>query len=359
MTNRYRRCASRWLRWGAVIAAVAALLACAPVAFARPQTIHGAAYEAMKKWMEKYDKAGFAKVVDFGDRTTYRVRLVQMEFKVDPNLEAIATYGPEPNTITFSKDPRRAKASEMDALGETAWHEVTHALEDQQGDDQTNPDKLFQDRNTWYMADVVRQAVPVLAEMEKNAKAGASVETLKAYWAKYLKKMEYAATKLDETKKFPPDLALMQKWFGFRANPDEVKALYLSGKAFSGKKWENLRLALQPPFKSEDWAGYWRSTGASDDNLTLTVSGASVAGVFAAPWRADYSDFQGTISADGGSMTGTWLYTPPGKPTPPVQVFAFTFFLNFNRYGDGLWRLQGYFTTPSAPGEQNWIGYFK
>jgi hypothetical protein len=346
------------LRWSVCLAAAIVFLVCAPSVLAAPKTLQGAAYEQMKLFMQDFDKDGFAKVTDLGAANTYKATLAGLTLAVDPTLKGVAQYDPKTKTLTFSKDPRKVTGAARIAMGETVWHEVTHAIEDARGDIGYFDSEAYAERNVDYMTSVARGALPWLEQLEKQAKNGASVEKLKAIWQKYLKAMD-AAAKLPSTTRYPPDLGLMKTWFGFDVDPADVKAAYLSGKAFSGKKWENLRLALQAPFKSEDWAGYWRSTGASDDNLTLTVSGASVAGVFAAPWRADYSDFQGTISADGGSMTGTWLYTPPGKPTPPVQVFAFTFFLNFNRYGDGLWRLQGYFTTPSAPGEQNWIGYFK
>ena len=247
MSARRNRSTSRALGLGVVIAAALVLLMCAPAAFAAPpKTIQGAAYEQMKEFMQKYDKDGFARVVDCGGTKAYRDALLGVKLVVDPKMVALATYDPNTKTITFSKDPRTVKADERAALGETVWHEVTHALEDENGDDFTNADPLYQDRNTWYMKQVIDGALPWLANLEKQAKKGASVEKLKAIWQKYLKAMD-VANNLPETKKFPPDLALMRGWFGFKANPAEVTALYLSDKAFSGKQWANLRRALTAP----------------------------------------------------------------------------------------------------------------
>ena len=312
---------SRSLRWGVAIAAAVMLLACAPAALAAPKTTHAAAYELMKTFMQKYDKDGFASMVDFGGLKTYRVRLAQCRFVVDPKLGALAQYGPEKNVIYISKDPRKVKGAGAEAWGETLWHEVTHALEDKHGDDFTGSDKLHQERNTEYMAHVVRSALAVLDQIELKAKAGASVDQLKALWAKYLEQME-AARNLPETLKYPPDLALMRSWFGFRANLDEVKHLYLTGKAFSGKAWENLRKALAAQaFKPGDWAGVWSGYWMPYGALTLTVSGSSVTGVWEYASKNDH--FEGTLSTDATRMTGTWLQDTDLWAGPEHRVISF------------------------------------
>lgn len=297
----------------AVAVAIALLGGPRPALAAAPKTLHGAAYEVMKKHMGMYSKAGFYKVVKLGGATTYKNRLAQLRIKVDPNLPPsaidgrppVALYDPNTNTLYFSKDPRKAKASEKAALGETVWHEVTHALEDKNGDDFDNDDPLYQDRNTYYMGEVARKALPRLEQLERNAKSGASVAKLKAIWRKYIEAMDDAG-ELPETTKYPPDIAKMRKWFGFRANPAEIKKLYLSGKVLPGKKGANLRKALAAVKIPQDWAGLWQhGSGFLQLKLTLTVSGDSVTGAWDAPY-AGYSDFKGTISDDSETMTGTW-----------------------------------------------------
>jgi hypothetical protein len=275
----------------------------------------------MKQFMQMFDKDGFAKVVDFGNLKTYRVRLDQCRFVVDPNLGALARYGPEKNVIYISKDPRKVTGAEATAWGETVWHEVTHAIEDSHGDDFTSSDKLHQERNTEYMAHVVKDALAALDDLELRAKAGASVEQLRGRWDKFLSEME-AARKLPETLKFPPDLALMRKWFGFRADPDAVRNLYLTSKAFSGPQWANLRKALATPsFKPADWAGVWSGYWMPYGDLTLSVSGFSVTGVWAYAAKNDH--FEGTLSPDATRMTGTWLQDTDLWAGPEHRTISF------------------------------------
>jgi hypothetical protein len=268
----------RWTRWGIGAVTVIALLAFACPAYAAPKTIHGAAYAHMKKFLERYDKDGFAKVVDFGGLKTYRIKLASVKLKLHGGQEALAKYDPKTKTITFSLDPRVVTEADSVSYGETVWHEVTHALEDQHGDIGIFDTKAYAERNVDYMTHVARVAIPFLDEMERQAKAGASVDKLRGYWDDYLRQVE-AAGKLESTTKYPPDLALMRSWFGFRANPSDVKTLYLSGKGLPGKAGQLLKQAVTDRFKPSDWAGVWQGYYMPWGTLTLTVSGHSVTGV--------------------------------------------------------------------------------
>jgi hypothetical protein len=318
------RSTSHTLPLGVVLATAVILLVFAPAAFAAPKTVPAVAYEVMKKWMQSDDQNGFAKVVDYGGLERYRVRLLQLKMVVDPNLPPspidgrppIAIYDPKTQTLAFLKNPRRKMtAGEREALGKTVWHEVTHALEDKNGDDMYSSDPLYQDRNTYYMELVVTGALPVLNMIEKNAKQGASVKQLRGLWEQYLKQMA-AAANLPETRKYKPDLGLMWDWFGFRANPEEIRQLYLSGKALPGPQGENLRQALAPPEVGDPYAGgkvaYIFQSGdpgyvlgqthgliAATDDLKGSTSETAAAGFL--PW------YNGSWVATGA--TGTALGT--------------------------------------------------
>jgi len=298
MSARRNRSTSRAHCWAVVIAAALVLLVCAPAAFAAPTTLEGAAYEHMKVFMQDFDKAGFAQVVDCGGLTTYRSALAGVTIKVDPTLTAVAQYDPTTKTLTFSRDPRKVKGAGAIAMGETVWHEVTHAIEDAHGDIGYFDSEAYAERNVDYMTFVARNALPWLELLEKQAKKGASVEMLVAIWGKYQGKMAEAA-KLPSTALYAPDLGLMKTWFGFRANPDEVKALYLSGKALPGKQGANLRTALALPPKS--WDGEWE-TDLGD--VKLTQSGGSVTGFFGTTGSSDGWRLEGTPSVDGLTLTG-------------------------------------------------------
>ncbi len=302
---------------GVMLAAVVLLFAAAPAVFAAPapahaQTVVGAAYGHLRKFMGDFDKDGFAKVVDLGKTDIYRDTLAGLEIKIDPTLSAVAKYDPVTKTITFSKDPRTLKPSDSMAFGETAWHELTHAIEDQHGDMGVFDSEAYAERNVDYMTFITRDALPVLEIMERQAKAGASAAKLKAYWDRFL--VEVAdASKLPSTSAYPPDLALMHTWFGFSADPDGIRNLYLTDKAFAGKKWANLRAALS----QVDWSGEWLSftfSPVSFHQVGSTVTGDST------QWDVHWSG-----TASGNILTGTGEYSSPAD-SPPVQKnnYAFT-----------------------------------
>ena len=253
--------------------------------------------------------------------------LASLRFVVDSKLKPLAKYNPVTKTLVISKDPRKVAAEDRFAWGQTVWHEVTHAFEDQHGDIGLFDPEPYSERNVDYMISVANTALHQLEVMELNAKAGDTVEALRANWQNFLKQTE-AAAKLNPD--YPPDLTLMHDWFGFQANPEEIKARYLTNKAFSGKKWKNLRKALTPAFKPGDWAGTW-STNALYGQLTLNVSGNSVTGAWEYPYWA--REFEGTVSADAGKMTGTWLMPTNLVVGPEYHVVSFDVHLLVNTLG--------------------------
>jgi len=274
------------------------------VASAAPKTLRGATYSLMQGFMSRWDNDGFAKVTDLGALAKYRARLAGCTIRVDPALRSAdgstpnAQYGPEPDVITFSKDPRTLPASARNAWGQTVWHEVTHALEESNGDDPSNGDKLYQERNIEYMGCVATEALPWLDQLERKAKAGGSVKQLHDIWQKYLDAMNYAATKLPETQKYPPDLALMQKWFGFSVDTQTITRLYVSNKAFSGPVWKNLRTMLAQ-FEL-GWTGVWLGYDGFS-GIRFTQTGGSVSGRWDAPDGA-FATLKGTVV--GSTLSG-------------------------------------------------------
>jgi len=204
--------------------------------------VKGAAYQLMKQFMQQYDRCGFAKVVDASRPRSYQKALSASRVVIDRNIKELAEFDPNTNTIKLKRDPRRLKKAQRQTMGETVWHEVTHAIEHSYGD--PDRDVLWNERNIVYMTHVYKSAVPWLRQMEIRAKAGASAKVLRRYWDKFIQYIEKAEN-LEETKAYPPDLALLRGWFGFRADPEEVKKLYLSGKALRGKQGKNLRKMLR------------------------------------------------------------------------------------------------------------------
>ena len=302
------------LLMGVCLAALTLTLVGAAPALAAPKTLHAAAYEQMKDYMQQYDKEGFAKVVDLGSTVAYRKKLASLKIVVDPKLKAVATYDPVAHALTFSQDPRKEKSR---ALGQTVWHEVTHAFEDQHGDIGVFDSAAYAERNIDYMTLVADSALMQLERMELNAKNGATAETLRANWQNYLKQMETAA-KLNPD--YPPDFALLKSWFGFDVNADSIKKMYLTDKAFAGDQWKNLREALAGP----DWSGKW-TTDWSWPTLVLQVSGSTVAGTWLSPDpRETWESLKGTLSQDGKTLTATWKATRVGYDPTFMWNCSFT-----------------------------------
>jgi hypothetical protein len=331
MSHERTRGARGLTRWGVGVAVVIAALACAiPASAAAPKTLQGAAYEQMKSFMQAFDKDGFAKVTDLGTARTYKATLAGLTLVVDSSIKGVAQYDPKTKTLTFSKDPRKVTAAGKAAMGETVWHEVTHAIEDEHGDIGFFDNEAYAERNVDYMTSVARGALPWLEQLEKQAKKGASVAKLKALWQKYLKAMD-AAGKLPSTTQYPPDLDLMKTWFGFSATPAEIKAAYLSGKALPGKQGANLRKALALP--TESWDGDWETDTVFGDVL-LTQSGASVTGVF--DWSGDPlpTRLEGAASADGKTLTGRIVC---GDPNAVDQQFSITMRLDWLAFEGTRW----------------------
>ena len=359
MARPFNHGVSSWMRWGVAIAAAVALLAAAPSTNAKPKTIHAAAYEHMKAFMKGYDEFGFAKEVDFGAPVAYRKKLASLTFAVDSKLKrALAKYDPTTKKITFAMDPRKVPAALSERFGETTWHEVTHAFEDQHGDTGLLDSEFYRERNVDYMAHVIGLALPMLKQMEREAKAGASVEKLRDYWEEYLKRMA-DASKLPSTTAYPPDLKLMKDWFGFKADPAAIKDWYLTGKPFAGKKWANLRRALTPSAPAT-WTGEWRqTTNGPPPQTSLPISflqsGSSVTGtkywVEYGPTDREGYPVQGVLSADGMTMTGSWIDPRGAYPNGGAhETFVITVAADWRSW-------EGTCTWGNGKGSQGWWGW--
>ena len=261
--------------------------------------IKSAAYGLLKKFMSEYDSTGFSKVAKIGNLTTYRTTLNEgVAVKIDPSLHAVAQYDPQTKTITFSKDPRTVKSSDSVAFGETVWHELTHAIEDAHGDIGAFNSEAYAERNVDYMTYVIRIALPNLERMESKAKRGSKAATLDPYWDKFIKKLGNASA-LTSSAGYPPDLETMREWFGFQVDPEQIRARYLTNKAFSSKKWAELRKALKK--EPHTWTGEWSTNWGA---MSMTQSGTSVTGFY----EHDSGKMTGTMT--GMKLTGRWSESP-------------------------------------------------
>ena len=312
--NRFRHLARASLVL--VIVCGAFIAAFASQGIATTPTIKGAAYGHLKKFMSEYSGAGFSKVVKIGNPAVYKTTLNEdVSVKIDRRLSAVAQYDPNTNTITFSQDPRTVKSSDSLAFGETVWHELTHAIEDAHGDIGAFNSEAYAERNVTYMTHVVRVALPYLEKMESKAKSGSKAATLDPYWDKFVKKLGDASA-LTSSTGYPPDLETMRDWFGFQVDPEQIRAMYLTNKAFSSKKWAQLRATLKKG--PHLWTGEWDS--ASWGWMSMTQSGTSVTGFY------EHDDGKITGRVSGRKLTGRWsespTYTGPWDAGPMTLTMA-------------------------------------
>lgn len=285
------------------------------------KTIQASAYKHLSNFMKQYDKSKFSTVIKIGNIETYRSELSDVTIKVDPKMKANAMYDPSNNTLYLSKDPAKIKESESLNLGETVWHELTHKIENTQGDIGIFDSKNYAERNIEYMTYVVGVALPILQKME--ADKNATPEKIQQYWNLFVKKME-ASGKLPELMEYPPDFKLMEKWFGFKVNQDTIKNFYLSGKA--GTKLKSAIASIPKPVQPGNFNGSWESNFGV---IVMTQTGGAVTGTYShdagslkgtvtgntlkGTWveSDDKGTFTFTLSADGKSFKGSWQETEP------------------------------------------------
>lgn len=302
------------------------------------KTTEAKSYALLKQFMDQYSKAGFSKVVKLGDSIKYREALTSVKIVINPKLGSVGVYDPNSKTITLSIDPQKATNDQSLYLGQTIWHELTHRLEDMNKD--KDGDKLYNERNIEYMTNIVDAALPVLIQMEKKSNEGLTGSKLTAYWTKFLSRIE-SAKKLEETKKYPPDLKLMEKWFGFKVNINEIEKMYTDGKAsLSSKSSLNIQKAFKATKITINWSGTWSSDWG---NLVLTQKGNTVTGSYS----HDSGKIQGTVS--GNTLIGTWSESPTYKGPNDAGPFNWTISADGKSF-KGTWSYSGKSSSGS------WVG---
>lgn len=207
------------------------LSVCTPVIAANTNasTLQGKTYKLLTNFMDQYKGSKFLKVVSFGDKVIYRKALTDVQIVIVK--DSTPNYNPDNKTITLPVDPGSIKDKDAAiSLGETIWHELSHAIEDSRGDIGYCDSKEYAERNTEFMTHIVDNCLYTLRLMEQKAKTGASNEQLNNYWKKFLKDYD-TALNLPETKLYPPDYEKLEKWFGFKANVEDIKKYYSSGAA--------------------------------------------------------------------------------------------------------------------------------
>lgn len=303
---------------------------------AAPKTTQGNAYALVKNYLNEYNGSAFSKAVQNADLTKYREALANVNVVVDRGLTEIAVFEPSNNTITLSMDPGRVSKKNRLSVGQTIWHELTHAIEFANGDFSApnSGNTAYDERNVEYMTHVHDVAFNTLRLMERAAKRGASVAKLRTYWEKFQGEMAEANALSTSTAQFPTDPGTLNGWFGFQASPTQIEQFYLSGKFLPGARGKNLREAIDPSLATgPSWKGTWIVARGESPNfgkkpaysysysITQTGNQVTITDICNSSWT-------GTVT--GRELTGAAQC--PGNPgagiTPQSGMFVFTIAAN-------------------------------
>ncbi|MGE5373002.1 MAG: hypothetical protein ACM3QZ_13585 [Solirubrobacterales bacterium] len=188
-----------------------------------PTTLSGQAWADVKTYLHQYDKCGFSKAISLGKESTYRSALVDVEVKVDSKLKSVALYDPNKKELTLSKSPDKPQAD----VNESIWHELTHRIEDNNGDIGAFDSDAYAERNIDYMTRVT-DSLNVLEMMEKQARKGGDPEQVKKKWDAFVRRVDEAKAANPEN---PVNIQKLQEWSGFDVDPEKIKEVYRSGQA--------------------------------------------------------------------------------------------------------------------------------
>jgi hypothetical protein len=288
-------------------------------------TVQGAAYGLMSQYMGQFQKAGFAKVSSIGNLATYRLALSDVKIEINKKLKAVAVYDPVKNKLILSADPRTVAPANRYAWGETIWHEVTHKIEDNNGDIGLFDNADYAERNIDYMTHIAR-SMAMLERLEAKAKAGASQADLKKIWDAFVKQLNIAKN-LPSPKRYPPDLNKLQKWFGFKVNEADIRKFYANGGGGAALK-KLFTPAPAPKPAVGAWQGTWDTNWGT---MVVTQSGTSVTGTY----THDSGKITGTVS--GNKLTGTWSESPSYSAPNDAGDISFTLSADGKSF-TGSWR---------------------
>lgn len=243
------------------------------------RSLSRAAANKLGLWLKQFKGSAFNSVISIGDPGLYLAALGSSTVRLKRGMSSVALYDPDTSTVWLSQDPR-PNMSRDDAMiiGQSVWHELTHAREFANGDSSLAVNtEAWAEHRIDYMNHLTTYALPMLEQLEKKAKAGASVASLRAIWQRFLQRYQSAAG-LASTSVYPVDPNELQAWFGFDVDPDIVKAFYLSGQFLPGKPGRNLREALDPTpeeASSAPIAGTWN---VGNGTVKVTAEGSGFVG---------------------------------------------------------------------------------
>lgn len=243
---------------------------------------------------------------------------------VDPEMKDAGVYTCGTYEVRIPKDPRGSLTTgERESLGETVWHELTHAIEDRHGDCGALDTYMYQERHVDYMSQVNWKALPKLERMESYAREGRSVGAVRAMWLDFINEMEWAYIR-SGMGVYPKSMANLMPWFGFSVHVERIRKHYASGKALKGAAGTLLKRAVsaEPPDPEDvggtDWTVYDWFTG-SWRQVSIVQLGTRVVVV------VPYKDYDTGGEAGATTMELTIKEQPEDAPANSIAYATGTF----------------------------------
>lgn len=289
-------------------------------------TMRDAAENLVSDYMTRFDNYAFSKsgAATMCSKDKYMNALANVDVVYDPNLKkANAEYRPGYVSKLTGENVRGqiiikhdiVKNPNVQGMSETLWHELTHAIEDQNGDfDNPNSgDVKYDERNIEYMEQCIT-AMDMLRSLELGAGKNEDYETLKTRYEKFIKQFDNAKN-LEVTKAYPADEALLRGWFGFSLRPDKVMEYYASGAA--GENLKKFAVEYSDEKRGVGGSGSKGRFPAKDHfngmSITYSVSGVKVDKVEDVEGFTTVRYLEGTAANSGsvtvsGTASQTWGY---------------------------------------------------
>ncbi len=256
--------------------------------------IKDSAYNLIKQFIEQYNGTEFSKAISLGDLQKFRNAIDSVKIVVDPSIAGkdLALYDPNTLTIKVIEDPANVSFHNSGYnLAESLWHETVHRIEDINGDFGRIPNPDYDERNVEYMAEIIKNALSILNIMEKQ-KDTLSKEQLKTRWNAFLT----AEANALKGKKYPVDINVLKKWFGFDVDSNKIKNIYEQGRP--SEKFKDIFAAVTPS----------RTETLTVPNTEPTKVSTSFATKVGAIYTIEASGFVSDWSGKTDGVDAVWCY---------------------------------------------------
>lgn len=180
--------------------------------------------ESLKDFKNTFNNLSFINEIGIVDLNKYNSAIDKVSVEIDPSIKGNGEY--QNNKIKFKEDPTLKKDPYTQYI---VWEEVSHALEDINGDPIGDDSENYRERHIVYMETVLKEYLRTLEMIESDAKDNVAADNL----AKKLKNADKKFKDIPKMLKLKDQnvsLSTLESWFGFKVDPQKIYEFYESGK---------------------------------------------------------------------------------------------------------------------------------